>query len=308
MTSVSGSSAPDLRRGRDAVHHRHQHVHQHDVGLQFVRQPHRLGAVGGLADDLHIRVVRQKHAQALAHDLVVVGDQDADRHRQASGPGAVAWPVLWVPIYVAAHQYRRRRRRHCRRTRNGRSPVWGRREHHPQVRRRTRPPRDSRPGAAARYWQRDEHNSTLPGRRRAARAAGPSHAARDGARLRGRRRGRRRPRAPSSGVQAASPDVVLMDIELPGEDGIAATASSTATRPSCAVVMVSMQDDPATRARGPRRRRRRLRRQARDRLRADARHPLRRCEAPPTAHRIGESANVTSTPPTTRASIRQEKT
>jgi pilus assembly protein CpaE len=49
-------------------------------------------------------------------------------------------------------------------------------------------------------------------------------------------------------VQAVRPDVVLMDIELPGQDGIRATAELTATAPESAVVMVSMRDDPATRA------------------------------------------------------------
>lgn len=50
------------------------------------------------------------------------------------------------------------------------------------------------------------------------------------------------------GVQAARPDVVLMDIELPGQDGISATAELTSTAPDTKVVMVSMRDDPATRA------------------------------------------------------------
>jgi DNA-binding NarL/FixJ family response regulator len=51
-----------------------------------------------------------------------------------------------------------------------------------------------------------------------------------------------------AGVRAVRPDVVLMDIELPGQDGIRATAELAATSPGTAVVMVSMRDDPATRA------------------------------------------------------------
>jgi DNA-binding NarL/FixJ family response regulator len=51
-----------------------------------------------------------------------------------------------------------------------------------------------------------------------------------------------------TGITATRPDVVLMDIELPGQDGIRTTASLSKTLPETAVVMVSMRDDPATRA------------------------------------------------------------
>lgn len=51
-----------------------------------------------------------------------------------------------------------------------------------------------------------------------------------------------------SGVLAAQPDVVLMDIELPGQDGLRAASQLAATTPETKVVMVSMRDDPATRA------------------------------------------------------------
>lgn len=51
-----------------------------------------------------------------------------------------------------------------------------------------------------------------------------------------------------AGITATRPHVVLMDIELPGQDGIRTTASLARTVPGTAVVMVSMRDDPATRA------------------------------------------------------------
>ncbi len=50
-------------------------------------------------------------------------------------------------------------------------------------------------------------------------------------------------------VRALSPDVVLMDVEMPGMDGIVATAELRATAPHVAVVILSLYDDARTRAR-----------------------------------------------------------
>lgn len=50
-------------------------------------------------------------------------------------------------------------------------------------------------------------------------------------------------------AQALQPDVVLMDISMPAADGIAATAALRALVPHCAVVLLSLQDDAAMRAR-----------------------------------------------------------
>ena len=50
-------------------------------------------------------------------------------------------------------------------------------------------------------------------------------------------------------AQALSPDVVLMDIEMPEMDGIAATAAMSASVSTSAVVILSIHDDVQTRGR-----------------------------------------------------------
>lgn len=50
-------------------------------------------------------------------------------------------------------------------------------------------------------------------------------------------------------IQTCSPDVVLMDVEMPEMDGIAATQALHTEEPSKAVVIMSIHDDVATRKR-----------------------------------------------------------
>jgi DNA-binding NarL/FixJ family response regulator len=52
-----------------------------------------------------------------------------------------------------------------------------------------------------------------------------------------------------SKVQALSPNVVLMDVEMPEMNGIEATAALRATASTSVVVMLSIHDDPQTRRR-----------------------------------------------------------
>lgn len=50
-------------------------------------------------------------------------------------------------------------------------------------------------------------------------------------------------------VQAVAPDVVVMDITMPGLDGIATTACLRETMPSAAVIILTLHGDADTRAR-----------------------------------------------------------
>ena len=50
-------------------------------------------------------------------------------------------------------------------------------------------------------------------------------------------------------VQSLTPDIVLMDVEMPTMDGISATAALRDTQAQSAVVMLSIHDDVNTRAR-----------------------------------------------------------
>jgi DNA-binding NarL/FixJ family response regulator len=50
-------------------------------------------------------------------------------------------------------------------------------------------------------------------------------------------------------VQQLAPDIVLMDVQMPEMDGIAATAVMRASTPQSAVVMLSISDDVSTRVR-----------------------------------------------------------
>ena len=50
-------------------------------------------------------------------------------------------------------------------------------------------------------------------------------------------------------IRELAPDVVIMDIELPGRDGIAVTQILRAENTPAAIVILSMHDDAETRAR-----------------------------------------------------------
>ena len=73
-----GDARDDLLGRLDAVHLRHAEVHDHDVGAAPLGERDRGLAVGRLADDADVRRAQQREAQAFAHDLVVVRDQNGD--------------------------------------------------------------------------------------------------------------------------------------------------------------------------------------------------------------------------------------
>src|SRR5207253_5516005 len=79
----------DLRR-LEPVHPGHADVHDDDVWPAPFGQGDRRLAVGSLAYDADVRRAREREAQALADDLVVVDDQACDLP-----VGSLWWRLLW---------------------------------------------------------------------------------------------------------------------------------------------------------------------------------------------------------------------
>ncbi len=75
-----GQLAADRFGGGHAVHDRHQHVHQDHIRAQLHCPTKCLRAVFRLADHLELGVKSEEHAQALAYDGMVVGDEYTNRH------------------------------------------------------------------------------------------------------------------------------------------------------------------------------------------------------------------------------------
>ena len=67
-------------RRLDPVHLRHPDVHQDHVRSQTLRLCDRVGAVRGLAGDVDVLLGVEDHAEARAHERLVVDDEDAQAH------------------------------------------------------------------------------------------------------------------------------------------------------------------------------------------------------------------------------------
>ena len=74
-----GCLVHDLADSLHPVQVGHDDVHQDDVRLRRARQRHRLGAVLGLGHHREAAQPLTELAQALAHQGVVVGNQDPNR-------------------------------------------------------------------------------------------------------------------------------------------------------------------------------------------------------------------------------------
>ena len=74
---VGHALAQELRR-LEPVHPGHADVHDHDVGPAPLGERDRAGAVGRLADHADVGSPRERQAEALAHDFVVVCDEAGD--------------------------------------------------------------------------------------------------------------------------------------------------------------------------------------------------------------------------------------
>ncbi len=79
----------------------HPQVHEDDVGRERVHERERLGAVGGFAHDLEVRLRGQHAPEAVANDRVIVGDEHADgTHRVAAEDGSMAMAGTRAEIAV----------------------------------------------------------------------------------------------------------------------------------------------------------------------------------------------------------------
>ena len=76
-----GDEPHDLLGRLDPVHAGHPQVHHDHVGAAALGERHGGLAVGGLSDHADVGRAEEGEAKALAHDLVVVGEEDGDLGR-----------------------------------------------------------------------------------------------------------------------------------------------------------------------------------------------------------------------------------
>ena len=79
----------DQAGGVQAAEDRHAQVHQDDVGLQLLGQGDRVGAVGGLADDVEAGLEQQLDQRLPEHVVVVDHQQPGQGHGSHLSIGSV---------------------------------------------------------------------------------------------------------------------------------------------------------------------------------------------------------------------------
>ena len=87
--AVSRQLLQDARGRPRTVEHRHPQVHQHDVGPGGERESDRLLAVRGLAHDLEVVEQPEQGDEPVAHERLIVGDEDPDHEGRPAGFVAV---------------------------------------------------------------------------------------------------------------------------------------------------------------------------------------------------------------------------
>ena len=80
----------DQPSGLDAVQDRHPDVHEHDVGTGPLAELDAEPTVLGITDDFDVGLRVEDHAEAVAHQRLVVDDRDSDGHVSPASHGPAA--------------------------------------------------------------------------------------------------------------------------------------------------------------------------------------------------------------------------
>lgn len=86
----------DFAGGGQPVQHRHANIHEHHIRAEFPGQPHRLFAIGGLADYLDIVLRVQQCRESGAYQRLIIGDHDPNTHETSSRTAAAQPPVRYA--------------------------------------------------------------------------------------------------------------------------------------------------------------------------------------------------------------------
>ena len=97
-----GSNSLYFARGFQAVHAGHGNIQDYNVGLKLFCVSHRVGAVGGIADNGKVRFGAKECADGLASERVVINDEDVvyagDQYQYRSGDAPVE--LYELPEYL----------------------------------------------------------------------------------------------------------------------------------------------------------------------------------------------------------------